>query len=210
MTRVEVEPDVDEQLLLATGNYFTTHLGPKIAGDAKRFCPKRTGALADSIEYHLEDVNLIVSASGDGEKTYAAFVELGHRVYHPSKHEAGPDVVPPEPFLRPALYGTGIDVGNRARYSEAHAQAEHLATGYHLAPHSQPAHLTPGFYHEEKIAPNMAAALLRESPSPAVALREARQFATRAREGYGAHHDVTLRAERTVKYLQRITRSYGG
>ena len=110
----------------------------------------------------------------------------------------------------PRLYGTGMDVGNRARYSEAHAQAEHLATGYHLAPHSQPAHLTPAAYFEERIAPNMAAALLHTSPSPAVAMREARQFASKARQGYGAHHQVTLRAERAVKYLQRITRSYGG
>jgi hypothetical protein len=212
VARIEIEPDWEEHVDACMDVYFIADLGPEIATRAKRYCPKRTGALADSIENHLEGHNLIVSATGSGEKHYAAFVELGHRVFHPSTHSTGPDVVPPEPFLRPALYGIDVPVqaGNRALYSEAHAQAEHLRAGYREHPHAQPAHLTPLGYNEEPIAINMAAALLRESPSAAVALREAAQFAHRARTGYGAHHQVTLRAERAVTYIKRITRPYGG
>lgn len=40
----------------------------------------------------------------EGGRTYATFVELGHRVYHPSTGVTGPEVVPAEPFLRPALF----------------------------------------------------------------------------------------------------------
>ena len=40
----------------------------------------------------------------EGGRTYAAYVELGHRVYHPSTGVTGPEVVPAEPFLRPALF----------------------------------------------------------------------------------------------------------
>ena len=45
-----------------------------------------------------------MSATGSDEREYAADVELGHRVYHPSTGTTGPEVVPPHPFLRPALY----------------------------------------------------------------------------------------------------------
>lgn len=37
-------------------------------------------------------------------RTYAAWVELGHRVYHPSTRTVGPNSAPAHPFLRPALY----------------------------------------------------------------------------------------------------------
>jgi hypothetical protein len=37
-------------------------------------------------------------------RAYATFVELGHRVYHPATGVTGPEVVPAEPFLRPALF----------------------------------------------------------------------------------------------------------
>lgn len=40
----------------------------------------------------------------DGGHMYAAYVELGHRVYHPSTGMVGPGTVAPRPFLRPALY----------------------------------------------------------------------------------------------------------
>jgi hypothetical protein len=82
-------------------------LGPEIREDAKRYCPERTGALKDSIrdDFDAADQVLTVSATGgDGGREYAAYVELGHRVFHPSTHRVGPEVVHPEPFLRPALY----------------------------------------------------------------------------------------------------------
>jgi len=53
----------------------------------------------------MEADTLVVSAAGgDQGRTYAAYVELGHRVYHPSTGVTGPEVVPPQPFLRLALY----------------------------------------------------------------------------------------------------------
>lgn len=100
----EIDPDLDEQVRAAVADWFDAKLGPDIADDARRYCPERTGALRDSIEHHLEGDDLIVSATGSDERTYAAYVELGHRVYHPSTGETGPEVVPPQPFLRPALF----------------------------------------------------------------------------------------------------------
>jgi hypothetical protein len=90
MARIEMDPDAGAQV---------------IAGDARRYAPKRSGSLAGSVEHHMEGDDLIVSATGgDDGRTYAAYVELGHRVFHPSTGVTGPEVVQPEPFLRPALY----------------------------------------------------------------------------------------------------------
>ena len=102
--RVEIDGDWEENVRAAWSEFAEQRLGPDIAEDARRYAPKRTGALAESIEHHMEGDTLIVSASGDGEREYAAYVELGHRVYHPSTGVTGPEVVEPEPFLRPALY----------------------------------------------------------------------------------------------------------
>lgn len=90
-----------EELLAAVDRYFLDHLGPQIEGDAKRYAPKRTGQLAESIGHYLEGHTLIVEAAAP----YAAYVELGHRVAHgPGMKEVGPKVVPPQPFLRAATY----------------------------------------------------------------------------------------------------------
>jgi hypothetical protein len=213
MARIEIDSDWEVHVDSSVATYFTDELGPKIAGDAKRCCPKNTGALANSIEDHLEGPNLIVSATGDGVRHYAAFVELGHRIYHPSTRTSGPDVVPPQPFLRPALYGAGCDTAasrTRDLYRIASEQSRHLGAGYREAPHAQPHHLVPQGYEEERIAVNMAAALLHESPSRKVALREAVSYAHRTRSSYGPQHQLTRRAERAITYLRRITRSYGG
>lgn len=101
--RVEVDESWRDNVGQAMDEFFETRLGPDIAKDAQRYCPERTGALKASIEHHLEGGNLIVSATGSDERTYAAYVELGHRVYHPSTGRVGPETVPPQPFLRPAL-----------------------------------------------------------------------------------------------------------
>jgi hypothetical protein len=133
-SRVEIEGGWEGEVDSATQELLSGRLGPDIADDARRYCPKRTGALAASIEHHMDDSTLIISASGGGEhedgnlyvslrpgttgrtptrevhhvdeggRTYAAYVELGHRVYHPSTGITGPEVVAPRPFLRPALY----------------------------------------------------------------------------------------------------------
>lgn len=100
--RIEFDPRLGENLAEATDALFRDHLGPAIRDDAKRFCPKRTGTLADSIEDHLDGHTLIVSATGSDERYYAAYVELGHRIVAWG-HKTG-RVQPPQPFLRPALY----------------------------------------------------------------------------------------------------------
>jgi hypothetical protein len=64
----------EEQVYAAWDEFASSRLGPDIAGDAKRYAPKRTGALADSIEHHLEQHDLIVSATGgDQGRVYAAY-----------------------------------------------------------------------------------------------------------------------------------------
>lgn len=102
--RIVFDPGAQAHIDEAVDVFFMDTLGPAIRDDAHRYCPKRTGDLADSLERHLEGHTLIVSATGSDEREYASDVELGHRIYHPSTKTAGPDVVAPEPFLRPALY----------------------------------------------------------------------------------------------------------
>ena len=102
--RVELESGWEAEVDAAVHEMLDERLGPAIAGDAARYAPKRTGALAESVEHHMEGQTLIVSAKGSDEREYAAYVELGHRVFHPSTRITGPEVVQPEPFLRPALY----------------------------------------------------------------------------------------------------------
>lgn len=126
-SHVEISGDWEGEVTAALEKLFAERLGPAIADDARRYCPKDTGALAESIEFHLEGLKLIVSATGgrDG-KTYAAYVELGtgpHVIYPKDKqalywkgaaHPVGKVNHPgsrPRPFLRPALYKTRGDGG---------------------------------------------------------------------------------------------------
>jgi hypothetical protein len=105
MAGVRMDPDWLDLVLAASDAFFAGTLGPQIRDDAKGFCPVDTGALQDSIEDHLNGHTLIVAATGGaGGRTYAAWVELGHRVFHPSTRIVGPERVAPEPFLRPALW----------------------------------------------------------------------------------------------------------
>lgn len=117
---VEVDSSWDGDIAAAIQAFFRDRLGPDIARDARRYCPERTGALAESIEHHLEGDDLIVSATGGADgRTYAAYVELGTRpheirptekkaLYWPgAAHPVGKVNHPgtrPQPFLRPALY----------------------------------------------------------------------------------------------------------
>jgi hypothetical protein len=134
VARFQIAADWQENVGADWQEFADERLGPDIADDARRYCPVDTGALKSSIEHHLEEDDLIISATGGGEddngnlyvshrpgrpgsvktrdvhhvdeegRAYAAFVELGHRVYHPSTGVVGPEVVPAEPFLRPALF----------------------------------------------------------------------------------------------------------
>lgn len=75
-------------------------LGPLITADAVRYAPKRSGNLAAGIGYYVEPGKLIVFSRAD----YTLDVEFGHRVYHRYTKRVGPEVVPEQPFMRPALY----------------------------------------------------------------------------------------------------------
>lgn len=105
MAGTSIDGGWQEQVLEAWDEYADTRLGPAIRDDAKRYAPVDTGALRDSIENHMgDDHALIVKATGSDERTYALYLETGHRVYHPSTGVVGPEIVPPSPFLTPALY----------------------------------------------------------------------------------------------------------
>lgn len=87
-----IEADVEE--------FLGTELGPLITADAIRYAPKRTGALAAGIEYFADGNQLIVYSTAP----YTLDVEFGHRVYHRFTGRVGPEMVPEQPFMRPALY----------------------------------------------------------------------------------------------------------
>lgn len=102
--RIEIDPAAHAHIQDAVDAFLRDRLGPAIAADAKRFCPKRTGDLADSIEHHLEGGKLVITASGSASRDYAAYVEMGHRIVAWG-HRTG-RVQPPSPYLRPALFQT--------------------------------------------------------------------------------------------------------
>jgi hypothetical protein len=119
---LQFNPAAYEDIYAAMDGFFEDELGPDIADSARAKCPvfggqnstakpeslaaagddNQPGALLDSIEDHLNGHDLIVSATGSDERSYAAYVELGHRVVawgHPMGYSK-----PAQPFLRPALY----------------------------------------------------------------------------------------------------------
>lgn len=120
--QITMDPGWLEDVYLATDRLFLTRLGPEISTAAKSYCPVfggqnstakassiaaagsdyEPGALRDSIRFFLLVHSLIVMASGDGERTWAYWVETGHHVIAWGKnmgYRKGP-----QPFLRPALY----------------------------------------------------------------------------------------------------------
>jgi hypothetical protein len=84
----------------AIHDFLDGTIGPLVTADAIRYAAERTGLLRASIRYWVSGNTLYVGAFTD----YAADVELGHRVFHRFKHVLGPEIVPEEPYLRPALY----------------------------------------------------------------------------------------------------------
>lgn len=106
-----------------TDRLFLTRLGPEISSDARDLCPVlggqhstasatsiaiaerkgvTPGSLRDSIRFFLRVHKLIVMATGSDERSYAAYIELGHRVVAFGRdmgYSKGP-----QPFLRPSLY----------------------------------------------------------------------------------------------------------
>lgn len=68
---------------------------------------RNVGSLTTREVHHVEmeaDQLPHEGAASGGSRTYAAYLELGHRQYHPSTGITGPEVIPPRPFLRPALF----------------------------------------------------------------------------------------------------------
>ena len=125
MTSFIPDPDWLAKIYAYTDQFFEDRLGPDIRDDAKRYCPvffgdnstagetsyqialslgtpMPGGALRDSIEDHLNGHTLIVAATGNDERSYAAYVELGHRIVV-FGHDTGREK-PESPFMRPALY----------------------------------------------------------------------------------------------------------
>jgi hypothetical protein len=98
--RVFIDPDAIVHVEADVEEFLSTELGPLITADAIRYAPKRSGALAAGIEYYTDGTQLIVYSTAP----YTLDVEFGHRVYHRFTGVVGPEVVPEEPFLRPALY----------------------------------------------------------------------------------------------------------
>jgi len=88
------------EIEVASAAFLDDRLGPLIEEDAKRYAPKRTSKMADTIYHNVEGETLYIISPAP----YSAWVELGHRVFHPSTGLAGPDFVPEQPFLRPAIY----------------------------------------------------------------------------------------------------------
>lgn len=90
--------DWRERIVLAVDEFFDTKLGPDLVADMVRMAPKDTGYLASHIDHTVEDHELRVTAHAG----YAAAVENGHIVI---SHGHITDIyVPPQPFMRPALY----------------------------------------------------------------------------------------------------------
>lgn len=96
MPGFEISGDIEARLR-ESWQPLTERIGQQVEDAARLHCPRDTGSLADSIEHHAEGGDIIVSASGNDERSYARWVEMGHRT------TAG-GYVPAEPFLRPAIY----------------------------------------------------------------------------------------------------------
>ena len=58
------------------------------------------GVLKGSIGFTVDGTTLYVFALA----SYAEDVEFGHHVFHPTTKIVGPEFVPAQPFMRPALY----------------------------------------------------------------------------------------------------------
>lgn len=115
MGGIRVDPAWRGELRVAIDGVLSGDLGPRIAADARRYCPVDTGRLRESIYHEMRGETLIVGASAP----YALYVEEGTRPHeiwprerkalmwpgaaHPYAEVDHPGTRP-EPFLRPALY----------------------------------------------------------------------------------------------------------
>jgi hypothetical protein len=100
VARVVIDMGAIAEIQSAIEIFQEDRLGPLIVADAKRYAPKRSGEMAGAIFHRTDGTTLFIVSPAP----YSAWVELGHYVYHPSTGATGPERVPEEPFLRPALY----------------------------------------------------------------------------------------------------------
>lgn len=99
---VHEEPGWQEKIAEDVREWFSKLVG-EVRDDAKALAPVDTGHLRDSIDSEIRGETARIGS----ELNYALYVEEGHRVAYRGAdgevHFTG-DVVPPQPFLRPALY----------------------------------------------------------------------------------------------------------
>jgi hypothetical protein len=96
------EPGWREKIAADVRELFGQLVGD-VLDDAKRLVPVDTGHLRESLD---SEINGDTARIGT-ELNYALYVEEGHRVaYRDANGETvfTGDVVPPQPYLRPALY----------------------------------------------------------------------------------------------------------
>lgn len=102
MAEYREEPGWKEKIADDVRELFSKLTG-EVLEDAKRLVPVDTGHLRESLSSEIRGDTARIGS----DLNYALYVEEGHRVGY-----AGPDggtvftgdVVPPQPYLRPALY----------------------------------------------------------------------------------------------------------
>lgn len=96
------EPGWREHIAADVREMFAKLVG-EIRTDAKAMAPVDTGHLRDSIDSEIRGETARIGT----DLNYALYVEEGHRIAYKGvdgeTHFTG-GVVPPQPFLRPALY----------------------------------------------------------------------------------------------------------
>jgi hypothetical protein len=99
------EPGWRERIAAAGRDLLDDHIGPAILADMQLGCPVDTGTLLASLDKAMVDDTTLRVGSKDVD--YAVYVVEGHRVAYRGK-DGGTvytgDVVPPQDFMRPALY----------------------------------------------------------------------------------------------------------
>lgn len=102
MAEYREAPDWRERIAADVRELFGKLVGD-VLDDAKRLVPVDTGHLRESLS---SEINGDTARIGS-DLNYALYVEEGHRVAYRGAdgetHFTG-DVVPPQPYLRPALY----------------------------------------------------------------------------------------------------------
>ncbi len=81
----------------SSGNLFVSRRPGKVGREGTHKGAEQARHVGTAVTREVHHVE-------EGGRAYALFVELGHRVYHPSTGEVGPGTVEPRPFLRSALF----------------------------------------------------------------------------------------------------------